>query len=76
MGAATEDLWPSPEEKKRRAAGLMPRTQSGEPSGGPEWEKAMSGVSRQDAEDKAAATAGQAARDLKTKRASEGRIRY
>jgi hypothetical protein len=76
VGAAANDIWPSDEEKKRRDAGLMPRTQTGEPSGGPAWEAAMKGLTKQDAEDKAADQAGQAARDLKTKRAAEGKIRY
>lgn len=74
MGAANDDL--SPDEKKRRAAGLMPRLPNGEPSGGPAWEAAMADISKQDAADKEADRAGQAARDLKTKRAAEGKIRY
>lgn len=74
MGAANDDL--SPDEKKRRAAGLMPRLPNGEPSGGAAWEAAMADVVKRDEEDKAADKAGQAARDLKTKRAVEGKIRY
>jgi hypothetical protein len=74
VGSAADDL--SPEERKRRAAGLMPRLPNGEPSGGPAWEAAMKGLTKQDAEDKAADQAGQAARDLKTKRAAEGKVRY
>jgi hypothetical protein len=74
VGAANDDL--SPDEKKRRAQGLMPRLPNGEPSGGAAWESAMAEVTKRDAEDKAADQAGQAARDLKTKRAAEGKIRY